>query len=208
MEFYFTKNNNKIYFLVIINNLNVEIIRADNRKRVLIGDVKSIFIGENHLLDDLNEYILEVEKGNSILLELEKYKYMFIRDFIYTFETTDKIIKYSSNLGNNRGNYPYANGEKNINFLIDRYEFIPYNTIEDENIKNMLNPYDLLYYSDKGDRYKILKINLIALRCYDDNIEIDNFFDYVEVVNVYNSNLIIEYEDEDDEFLFITEIMN
>ena len=111
-------------------------------------------------------------------------------------------------MGNNRGNYPYANGEKNINFLIDRYEFIPYNTIEDENIKSMLNPYDLLYYSDKRDRNKILKINLIALRCYDDNIEIDNFFDYVEVVNVYNSNLIIEYEDEDDEFLFITEIMN
>ena len=74
MEFHFTKNNNKIYFLVIINNLNVEIIRADNRKRVWIGDVKNIFIGENHLLDDLNKYILEVEKSNSILLELEKYK--------------------------------------------------------------------------------------------------------------------------------------
>ena len=74
-----------------------------------------------------------------------------------------------------------------------------YNTIEDENIKNMLNPYDLLYNSNNGDRYKIVNLNLIALRCYDDNIEIDNFFDYVEVVNDNNNNLIIEYEDEDNE---------
>ena len=50
---------------------------------------------------------------------------MFIRVFIYTFETTDKIIEYSSNLGKNRVNYLYAFGEKNIYFLIDRYEFIP-----------------------------------------------------------------------------------
>ena len=112
MEFYFTKNNNKIYFLVIINNLNVEIIRVDNRQRIWSGNVENIFIGENHLLDDLPEYILEVEKSNSILLELEKYKYMFIRNFIYTFETTDNIVSYSSNLGNNRVNYPFAYGEK------------------------------------------------------------------------------------------------
>ena len=29
----------------------------------------------------------------------------------------------------------------------------------------MLNPYDLLYNNDIGDRYNILNINLIALRC-------------------------------------------
>ena len=37
---------------------------------------------------------------------------MFIRNFIYTFETTDKIVKHYSNLGNNRVNYPFGYGEK------------------------------------------------------------------------------------------------
>ena len=199
MECYFTKNSNKIYFLIIINNLCVEIV--DNRQTIWSGNVENNFIGENHLLDDLPEYIQEVEKGNSILLHLEKYKYMFIRNFLYTFETTDKIFKYCSNLGNNRVNYPCAYGEENVYFLIDRYEFIPYNTIVDENIKNMnlsYCPYDLLYNSNNGDRYKITNLNSIALRWYDENIEIDNLFDYVVRINDNNNNnLIIEYEDED-----------
>ena len=60
-------------------------------------------------------------------------------------------------------------------------------------------PYDLLYNSNNGDRHKILNLNLIALSCYDDDINNENFFDYVEVVNVNNNNnLIIEYEDEDE----------
>ena len=94
MEFYFTKNNNKTYFLVIINNLNVEIIRVDNRQKIWSGNVENYFIGENHLLDDLPDFIQEFEKGSSIFLELTKYKYMFIRDYIYTFETTDNIVSF------------------------------------------------------------------------------------------------------------------
>ena len=162
-------------------------------------------------LDYLPEYIIVTEKGNTILLELEKQKNMFIRNFIYTFDNTDKIVKYSSNLGNNRVNYPFAYGEKKyIYFLVDRYEFIPYNTIQDENIqqKNLSYcPYDLLYHSDDGYGHKILIINLIALTCYDDSIEIDNFFDYVVRIDVNNNNnnnnLIIEYEGEDEDEILI-----
>ena len=116
MEFYFPKNNNKSYFLVVINNLNVDVVRLDNRQKIWSGNVENIFIGENHLLDYLPDYIQEVEKGNSTLLESEKYKYMFIRDFIYTFETTDKIVKYCSNLVNNNVNYPFAYGKIYIFF--------------------------------------------------------------------------------------------
>ena len=35
--------------------------------------------------------------------------------------------------------------------------------------------YDLLYNSNDGDRHKILNLSLIALRCYDDNVEYGNF---------------------------------
>ena len=94
MEFYFTKNDNESYFLVVINNLNIEIIRiSSNNKNIWSGDVENVFIGEHHLIDDIN---IEEAKGNSILLHLHSnnqyYKYMFLGSSIYTFETTDKIV--------------------------------------------------------------------------------------------------------------------
>ena len=99
------------------------------------------FIGE-HYLDDNNNYDRNEEKGNSILLQLkndnQNYKYKFIGSSVYTFETIDKIVKFSSNIGFSRVQYPVAYGENNICYLVDRYEYIPYNTIEDENIKNMV----------------------------------------------------------------------
>ena len=132
----------------------------DNRKRIWFGFVENIFISEHHLLDDPKENILETERGNSILLHLKNdnsnYKYMLIQNFIYTFETTAEIVKYS-NLGNNRVNFPLAYGEQNVYFLIDRYEYIPYNTIQDENIREMnlsYFAYDILYNSNDGDRQK------------------------------------------------------
>ena len=93
MEFYFTKINYKTFFFGIINNLNVEIIRADNRKKAFSDNVNKIFIGEYLLVN--NHYKKDYEKGNSILLELDKYKYMIIGDCLYAFKTTDEIIKFS-----------------------------------------------------------------------------------------------------------------
>ena len=60
---------------------------------------------------------------------------MFIGDCVYTFETTDEIIKFSSDLGLNNSHYPFAYGKNNIYYLVDKLEFIPYSSIENENIK-------------------------------------------------------------------------
>ena len=124
---------------------------------------------------------------------------MFIRDIIYTFETNDKIVKYSSNLYNQRTSYPFAFGEKNIYFLTSRYEFIPYDTIQDENIKNMdlkYDCYDFLYNTNEGNRYQILNLNLIALRSHYDNINNnENFFDIIDNIEDENED---ENEDEED----------
>ena len=202
MEFYFTKNSYISYFYVIINKLYVEIIRVDSRKKVFSDNVNKIFIGE-HLLDDI--FNKDVEKGNSILLELDKYKYMYIGDCIYTFRTTDEIIKYSSNIGNNSLHQPLAYGQKNIYFLVGRYEYIPYNTTENENIKNMDLTFDAYYHiynTNDGERNKILNLNLIASRFYDDDIDNENFFNYEEVENVNNNLLIIDDEDEDEIIIY------
>ena len=66
-----------------------------------------------------------------------------------------------------------------------------------------MSPYDLLYNNNKnGDRYKILNLNLIALRFYDDEINIENFFEYGEAIMINDDNIIFENDDiENDEML-------
>ena len=203
MEFYFTKNNYKTYFLVNINNSNVEISRVDNKEKIAFNNVEKIFIGEHCLIDDINNYDKEVEKGNSILLQLksdnQNYKYIFIGHCVYSFETIDEIVKFSSNLGFSRVQYAAAYGEQNIYYLTDRYEYIPYDTIEDENIKNKdlsYCPYDLLYNSNDGERNNILNLTLIA-PIYEGEI-IENYLEYEDEENNINE-LIIAYENEVDE---------
>jgi hypothetical protein len=50
--------------------------------------------------------------GNSILLQVGKTKYMFIGAFLYTFCTSEPIIKYYSPVGNSGVPYPYSRTAK------------------------------------------------------------------------------------------------
>ena len=99
-----------------------------------------------------------VWNANTILLELEDYRYMFIGEKIYTFTTNgDKIIKYISNMGNNNCAYPVAYGENNIYLLgMGTENYINHNKITDEKILKRIKdldesfePYTVL--DDDGD---------------------------------------------------------
>ena len=146
MEVYFPKDNCRQSFLVTNNNLNISIFRIETRELIWEGNVLNIFIGKSHL-NDMTEFSGARDDskwdGNSILLELRDgtldkastSSYMFIGECVYTFETEDKIIKFTSNVGNNQVPYVVAYGERNIYYLSDRYQFIPYDSIHDDDIR-------------------------------------------------------------------------
>lgn len=80
-----------------------------------------IFIGDNDLRD--KSYANKGQfPGNSILLEIDQGKYIYIGDTIYSFETrnNEKITKYYSPVGNSQVPYPYAVGENNTYFMLDK----------------------------------------------------------------------------------------
>jgi hypothetical protein len=83
------------------------------------------FIGKDNA-----KYNIYKEKdftGNSILINLYKGQnlYMFIGHMIYTFNTSDDVVKkYISIVGNSGVPYPFAIGEKNI-YLISEKIFFP-----------------------------------------------------------------------------------
>ena len=166
MEIYFTEHNYGKIFSVIINDKNVTIFRIENRDKIWSGSVLKIFIGKNYIngISGAGDSI-----GNSILLEVEEKKYMMVGESVYTFETDDKIIKFTSNVGNNDVPYPIAYGERNIYYLVDKYIFIPYESISDDNIRKRISemdesyePYDFLYNSVDGERKKFYSMRLLA----------------------------------------------
>ena len=75
--------------------------------------------------------------GNSISLELENKKYIFIEECVYSFETRgDKIENFTSNMGNNRVPYQSRMVKKYAFYLIEN-QFIPSDSAVDENTQNL-----------------------------------------------------------------------
>ena len=54
---------------------------------------------------------------------------------VISFETNDTILKYSSELGFNDVKFPYAYGENNIYFMLQR-KYIPVQEYETSTLKN------------------------------------------------------------------------
>ena len=84
---------------------------------------------------------------------------MFIgNNDVYSFETEDKIMKFTSNVGNNCVPYAVGYGTNNIYYLSE-CQFIPYNSIQDNDIRKKISemdesyePYRFLY--DTNERRK------------------------------------------------------
>ena len=69
---------------------------------------------------------------------------------LFSFETRDEIVKYSSEHGFNDVKFPYALGKENIYFMLHQ-KFIPIQEYENSTVKN---EYQYLYKKDeelKGD---------------------------------------------------------
>ena len=201
MNNYFTLDNYRKHFSVIINDNNVIIFRIENRDKIWEGEVKDIFIGKS-CLNEMTEFSGarddSIWDGNTILLKLDEKKYMFIGNSgIYSFETEDNIIKFTSNVGNNCVPYAVSYGEKNIYYMNDTCQFIPYDSIQDNDIRKKISnmdesyePYEFLYDTNEGERIKFHSFIMIARR-YEDSY-------YERFLNDENNEIDQEEIDEED----------
>ena len=77
----------------------------------------------------------EVFDANTILLKISeengKHKYVYIGgDMVCSFETSDNIYEYISNMGNNLSPYSLATGEESYYLLTPNFNFIKKDTID------------------------------------------------------------------------------
>jgi hypothetical protein len=86
-----------------------------------IVDVKytKLFVGDN-LLKDTSYAKKGKGAGNSLLIQTEKNKYIYVGSEIYSFETKEDIKTYYSPIGNSFVPYPYAVGENFSYFMLDK----------------------------------------------------------------------------------------
>ena len=92
----------------------------------------------------------ENNKDGIFLFEIGDKKYNHVGENVFSFETTDEIVDYFTEHGNNDVKYSYAYGKENIYFMVHQ-KYIPLQEYENSTMKN---EYQYLYIKDdelKGD---------------------------------------------------------
>jgi hypothetical protein len=166
---YISKNKCNIYSYPIQNNNKYYIAEEDiGEKWTYINKVATyknpikVFIGKSP------EYGKDFD-GNSILLQIENNRYVFIGSNIFEFYIKDdQIIEYYSPIGGSDVPYPIAISNKNIYFMLDM-KYVPIENFSNINNKNEAYLY---YYGNKGDEQlskyakPMLKTKIIQKRLY------------------------------------------
>jgi hypothetical protein len=190
---YFTHDNGRRPYLVYINKLNVIVYKIPNdklipdnmyhekdfknkwmyTKLVFNKNVKKVYIGKNPKnIKSINHYLgqpygvpqHQSADGNSILLQKNNNKYIFIGHYIYQFTMEDKVKKYISTLGNSDVPYPFIIGSKNIYFMLNESYVDKKYLSKDLTKENMTDLYQNYYghleNHEKLSKYEIKMKNL------------------------------------------------
>ena len=91
------------------------------------------------------DYHVRKPNDANFLFKIEDKKYIHIGENLFSFETDDEIVKYSSEHGHNDVKYPFARGKENIYFMLEQ-KYIPIQEYENSTVKN---EYDYLYKKDE-----------------------------------------------------------
>ena len=70
--------------------------------------------------DDTEDYHIRKPNDKNFLFEIEDKNCFYVGEDLISFETNDKIINYSSELGYNDVIFPFAYFEENIYFILHR----------------------------------------------------------------------------------------
>jgi len=103
------------------NHFNESANKEELKKKLMSVKYKKIFVGDNQTNDPYWHFKRGIAKGNTILLQIRKYKYLIIGKGIMSFSTKDGDIRnFYSSIGGNYDSFPYAVGEKYVYLLNDK----------------------------------------------------------------------------------------
>ena len=149
-----THNRFNTYMVLIFCDLNkAQIYKIPYRNSqhqeieiIMSFNYVNVFKPNEHTED----YHIRKPNDENFLFEIGDKKYIYVGEKLITFETDDKIEKYSSEIGFNDVKIPYAYGKENIYFMLHQ-KYIPIQDYEK-------NEYQYLYEKDdelKGENITV-----------------------------------------------------
>ena len=139
------------------NHFNEETNKAELNKKLIGVKYDQIFIGDNESNDPYWTFKRGVAKGNTILLQTGKDKYMFIGKGILSFSTKDgdTIRRYYSPIGGNYDSFACAVGDKYVYLLNDK-KYVPIGEFDIN--KDIIKQY--YCYDCECKKYKTLTLSM------------------------------------------------
>ena len=92
----------------------------------------------------------------NFLFEFEDKKHIYVGKKLLSFETTDKIVEYSSNDGLNDVKHTYAHDIENIYFMLYQ-NIIPFEEYK-KNTKTQKDEYNFLHKKDNQRKNDIIAV--------------------------------------------------
>ena len=143
-----THNRFNTYMVLIFTDLNkAQIYKIPFRDsphheiEILMSfDYLHLFRPNEHTED----YHIRKPNNANFLFKIEDKKYIHVGKNLFSFETDDEIVKYSSEHVYNDIKYPYAYGEENIYFMLDQN----HNPLQEYENSTVKNEYDYLYNNE------------------------------------------------------------
>ena len=100
------------------------------------------------------DYHFRKSNDENFLFKIEDKKYVHVGEKLFSFETNDEIVKYSSEHGFNDVKFSFAHDKENIYFMLHQ-KYVPIQEFENSTVKN---EYQYLYKKDeklKGDNITV-----------------------------------------------------
>ena len=85
--------------------------------------------------EHIEDYHIRKPNDENFLFKTDDRKYIHMGEKLFSFETNDEIVKYSSEHGFNDVKFPFARGKENIYFMLDQ-KYILLQEYENSTVKN------------------------------------------------------------------------
>ena len=115
------------------NRFNEETNRGELNDKLMDVKYEQIFPGDNGMNDPYWRFKRGFERGNNIMFQMGKGKYIFVGKGIHSFSSIngDTIRNFHSPMGGNYDSFPYAVGDKYI-YLLNEHKYAPIGEFEEK----------------------------------------------------------------------------
>lgn len=139
------------------NRFNELTNRGELKGKLMDVKYEQLFLGEKN-----DPYWRAFERGNNILMQTGKGKYLFVGKGILSFSAMkgDTILRFYSPMGGNYDSFPYAVGDKYV-YLLNEKKYAPISEFDMAITADVIRQY---YCYETGGKCKTYKTSALPMK--------------------------------------------